>query len=415
MKHQSRAEGAGLGLASVRVVSCLPAASWTVLRAQSDFGRLHGVIQDKPGAVFAGANVPLVNSNYGAVRTAVSDRGGQFQYEDISRDNYGLDVSTAGIGKFGKTELIFPLAALSAPALTFQLKPAGTFVFITEAAPTVNAARSEIGPVLDVKRVSSLRLDGPSATRLVLPAPGVPRGRYGRATRDAGQNAEGWRCSEMGRTALPLNGMLALAAHGELDGLDDQPTRLNTVISFPSVGVTEEFRVPTAMAPTVFSHAGGATVQSSIKSGTDSYYRSAILFDHSSSGQARLNRGSLFLDLRAGYGEGASRTYPRSQAVGFTHILMPNLTHNFLHGHLQEFYDYSSPIDDIPVSSDLGMVNAIPGSLLDGAEINGGRMAYVGHSGPYGVLQAANQFAEQPTMEHGAPRDSLPRSIPFAV
>ncbi|MGC9197614.1 MAG: hypothetical protein ACP5E5_01605 [Acidobacteriaceae bacterium] len=417
MKHPSRVEGAGLRLASVRVVSCLPAVSWTVLRAQSDFSRLHGDIPDQPGALFAGANIPVANPNYGAVRTAVSERGSQFQFEDISRRNFGLDVSAAGFGKCGKTERIFPLEALSTPALTFQLNSDGTntSAFMTEAAPIVNASRFEVGPITDVKRVSSLRLDGPIATPLALHAPGVPRGRYSRATQGIGQNAESWRYSEMGGTAPPLNGMRALAVHGELDGLDKHPTRVNPVISFPPVGVSKEFRVTTAVAPTIFSHGGGATVQSSIKSGTDSYHRSAVLFDNSSSGEACLKTGRLIPDRPAGYGESASLTYPRSRAIRCAYILMPNPTHNFLHGDLQEFYDYSSPMDDIPVSSDLGMVNAIRIYPVDGAENSGGRIAYYRSRSAVRRSPSSQAVCRAAYLEQGASRDSPPSSIPFAV
>jgi hypothetical protein len=107
----------------------------------------------------------------------------------------------------------------------------------------------------------------------------VTRGGYGSAAEGTSQNAETWRYSETGGAALSVNGLRAQANNYELDGLDNNDALVNTIIFFPPVGATEEFRVTTAVAPAQFGKAGGAIVQSSIKSGTDKYHGSAFFFD----------------------------------------------------------------------------------------------------------------------------------------
>jgi len=94
-----------------------------------------------------------------------------------------------------------------------------------------------------------------------------------------GGNSETWRNGDTGGAALSVNGLRAQSNNFELDGVDNNDALVNTIVFFPPVEATEEFRVTTAVAPAEFGRAGGAIVQTSIKSGTDKFHGSAFLFD----------------------------------------------------------------------------------------------------------------------------------------
>ena len=55
--------------------------------------------------------------------------------------------------------------------------------------------------------------------------------------------------------------------------MDNNEALVNTLEFFPNIDATQEFRVNTSTAPAEYGRAGGAIVQSSIKSGTNSYPR----------------------------------------------------------------------------------------------------------------------------------------------
>lgn len=121
------------------------------------------------------------------------------------------------------------------------------------------------------------------------------------------------------------------------------------------------------------------------------------LFARYSYGQDIQIKQSQFPNLPAGFGSGYNPVHPRGEAVGYTHVFSPNIVNEFRYGHLYDFYGYVPPMSNIPVSQDLGILNANRNSLLGGgAAINGDwpDLAYTGDGGPYVVPQSANQFVD---------------------
>jgi hypothetical protein len=121
------------------------------------------------------------------------------------------------------------------------------------------------------------------------------------------------------------------------------------------------------------------------------------VFVRYSYGQDILTKNSQYPNLPAGYGTGVNPMHPRGEAVGETHTFSANIVNEFRYGHLYNFYGYVPPMDNVPVSADLGILNANRNSLLGGgAAINGGwpEGTYTGDGGPYTVPQSSNQFVD---------------------
>jgi hypothetical protein len=78
-------------------------------------------------------------------------------------------------------------------------------------------------------------------------------------------------------------------------------------------------------------------------------------FARYSYGQDILSKASLFPNLPAGYGSGTNPTHPRGEAAGYTRIVTPNIVNDFRYGHLHEYYGYTPPLDNTPVSANLGI------------------------------------------------------------
>jgi len=569
------------------------------LFAQSDLGSIRGSIQDGTGAAITAATIRLRNVDTGIIQTASADSDGNFHFEAVIRGNYQATVSAKG---FETEAQNFTLNVSQIQTLSFRLKPgaANISIVVTDAAPIVDLTTSSTGTVIAGEQVNELPLNGRNFTQLALLVPGVTRGGYGGAATGVGGNAETWRNGETGGAALSVNGLRAQANNFQLDGIDNNEAMVNTIMFFPPVEATEEFRVTTAVASAEFGRAGGAIVQTSIKSGTEKYHGSAFFFDRDkifdanqnySFGAAttpkpsyhrtqfggtlggplpfmhhrlfmfgdyqglrskqpqseswlsvptalmregnfsefitynhtnnpnggwstvnpstpselvtgcggsatpsttttaatpgtiydpttcapfplvnvngvqtpnvipagRINKAalayfnafptpnntngsigsnyattpsqtqrfddfdvrldwkatdkdSLFVrysygqdvnnkesqlapNLPAGYGTGYNPVHPRGEVVGYTRVLTPNMVNEFRYGHTYEFYGYEPPMSGVPVSADLGIVNANRSSLLGGgAAINGGWVDYTGDGGPYTIPQSNNQF-----------------------
>ncbi|HWZ51442.1 MAG TPA: TonB-dependent receptor [Granulicella sp.] len=277
----------------------------TVGLAQTDTGRVTGTVTDATGSVLPNTTVTLVNADTGATQTMTSDAAGNFNFVAVVRGNYHVDATKSG---FKTTEQAFELQVSQVQTIQFQLAVGGSneTVEVTDAAPIVDLSTSSTGTVLESKQISELPLNGRNFTQLALLVPGVTRGAYGDAASGVGGNVETQRNSETGGAALSANGLRQQANNFELDGVDNNESLVNTIVFFPPVEATQEFRVNTSVAAAEFGRAGGAIVQSSIKSGTNQFHGSAFLFD----------RDAIF-DANPNYfGGGAKPSFHRTQFGG---------------------------------------------------------------------------------------------------
>jgi hypothetical protein len=570
-----------LWVISVMVLAIFTGSGSAYLAAQTDTARIQGTVLDDTSAAIPGASITLTNIDTGSKLTATSDGAGNFTFNALLRGNYTAQIQAKG---FQSVSQSLTLEVSQTQALNFHLNPGSvnTSVTVTDAAPIVNTTTSSTGAVIQGRQITELPLNGRNFTQLALLVPGVTRGAYGSDASGANGNAETYRYNETGGASLAVNGLRTQANNYELDGLDNNDALVNTIVFFPPVEATHEFRVTTSVASAEFGKAGGAIVQSSIKSGTNQIHGSAFLFDRDqifdaspnyfspmtpassfhrtqfggtlggpiwkdrlfmfgdyqglrqkqpsgssfqtvptalertgdfsellssastiatttpfqlvtgcntaagpkgtiydpltcapfagnkilpgrinqaaqnylnafplpnngpaqgnnslqnnyfanpsavqrfddfdvrldwtatskdtffarySYGQDNQVKGSLFSALPAGFGSGSNPTHPRGEAAGYTHIFTSNLINQFLYGHVRDYYAYIPPLDNIPVSANLGIANANRSSLLGGgAAINGGTLAYTGDGGPYIIPQSSNQFVDEVSWTKG--------------
>ena len=128
--------------------------------------------------------------------------------------------------------------------------------------------------------MTDLPLNGRNFSQLALLTPGVTRGAYGDIASGGGSSnmTETMRNNESGAAALSVNGLRPQADNYILDGVDNNDGLVNTILFFPNIDATQEFKVNTSVAPAEYGRAGGAIVVTSIKSGTNEYHGSAFEF-----------------------------------------------------------------------------------------------------------------------------------------
>jgi hypothetical protein len=307
--------------------------------AQTDTGRVTGTVTDTTGAIIPGATVTLTNKDTSAVQTLTSNDQGFFSFAGVPRGNYTVDASKDG---FSKLEQNFVLQVSQVQTIEFHMQVGGsnTTVEVTDAAPLVDLATSSIGEVVEGRQVTELPLNGRNFTQLALLTPGVTRGQYGSSASGVNGDAETFRNQESGGGAVSANGLRQQANNYILDGVDNNEALVNTLIFFPNIEATQEFRVNTSVAPAEFGRAGGAIVQTSIKSGTNSIHGSAFEFARSSLFDANPNYSFL------GAPSAPAQPFKRNEfggAVGFP-IIKDKL---FMFG------DYQGYREDTPLNAQL--------------------------------------------------------------
>ena len=260
----------------------------TPLYAQTDAARIQGSVKDPSGAVIPNATITVTNLGTNAAVTVTSDASGNFAVPALPRGQYEAKVVGTG---FTSQVQDFTLDVSQAQTLSFTLQPGAqaTTVTVTDAAPLVETASSSTGEVIEGRQVTDLPLNGRNFTQLALLTPGVTRGNYGNGASGVNGDAETFRNSSSGGGSLSTNGLRPQANNFLLDGIDNNEALVNTLIFFPNIDATQEFRVNTSTAPAEYGRAGGAIVQSSIKSGSNTIHGSAFEFVRNSAFDANPN------------------------------------------------------------------------------------------------------------------------------
>jgi hypothetical protein len=247
------------------------------LSAQTDTARIQGTVTDPTGAVVPGATIIVTSTDQGTKFPATSDGAGNFTLSGIPRGNYSIKVEANG---FGAVEQDLTLDVSQVKSLSFKLQPgtATQTVTVTDAASLIDLASSSTGEVIKGRQVTELPLNGRNFTGLALLTPGVTRGNSGDVANGSNGAVETFRYSDSGGAALSVNGLRPQANNFILDGTDNNESLVNTIVFFTPIDATNEFRVSTSVAPAEFGRAGGAIIESSIKSGSNSIHGSAFDF-----------------------------------------------------------------------------------------------------------------------------------------
>ena len=522
--------------------------------AQSEAARLQGVVTDSTGALVPGAKVKVTDAGTNRALETTSGGTGEWSFPSLPPGNYDLEVSDSGF-KTVKQRVTLQVAQVANVNVGLEAGAVSEEITVTAAAGIVDSASSDMGLTVQTKVIENLPLNGHNFTQLATLIPGVTRGATGNQATGQGNQAETFRYSDSGGASLSVNGARPQANNYLLDGVDNNESLVNTIVFFPSTDAIEEFKVQTSIAPAEFGRAGGAIVNTILKSGNNEIHGSAYDFLRNSqldatptfasskvpfkrnqfggtvglpvlknkifvfgdyqgfrqdtplgtdfatvptalmrqgnfsellnpaisglsapivihdvatgqpftgniipqnlqnpvglkylnlypmpniSGKVEQNfqiqrqniqnfddfnirgdwvatekdqvfmRGSYAQDpevtttrlppnLPAGFGSGSQFTDARGAAIGYTHIFSPSLLNDLRLGFQRTFLGYTPPLDNIPVSANIGIPNANTSTLLGGGALIGGfnsQLEYTGDYGPYLVPENTFQVAD---------------------
>jgi len=258
---------------------CLAAMAY----AQTDTARVIGTITDTTGAVIPNANVSVTSAATGQVAAVKTNGAGEYAINALPVGKYHLDVKQEGF-KAAAADFSLEVSQVLEVSLKLETGSTSTVVDVTGEVPLVDTSTSSTGEVIEGRQVTELPLNGRNFTQLALLTPGVTRGAYGDVTMGGGSgtNAEAFRNSDTGGSSIVVNGLRSQANNYILDGVDNNEAMVNSIVLFPPAEAIQEFRVNTSVAPAEYGRAGGAIIQTSIKSGTNQIHGSGFIFDQQS-------------------------------------------------------------------------------------------------------------------------------------
>jgi hypothetical protein len=239
--------------------------AWT----QKDAGSIVGTVKDQTGANVPAAKVTVTDIEHGTNLVTTTNESGEYVAAPLRVGKYTVTVEHPGFKKAVTVAVTLDVQQRVALDVILQVGQISESVEVTSTTPLLETETSELGQVVDNKRMANLPLNGRNFAQLALLTAGTAPSEPG--ARDEG----GFGFSANGARSLQNNFLL--------DGVDNNsnlPDLLNETnyVIQPSVEAIEEFKVQTNAYSAEFGRGNGAIINATIKSGTNSFHGSAYEF-----------------------------------------------------------------------------------------------------------------------------------------
>jgi hypothetical protein len=236
-------------------------------------GRLQGIVTDPTGAVIPHASVTLRNSDTGLVRKIETDARGDYEFLAVPvGKGYSLEVLAPGF----KTDLHAGITLLVNQNYVsdFLLSVGSEIgrVTVSSSALQVEQTSTQLGDVIDAKKITDMPLNGRSYIDLLALQPGVVPISSGASNNDTPVSGN------LSAGILSVNGAREDANAYLVNGADVEENRNNGAAVIPSLDSIQEFRIITDTFDAEYGHFAGGIVNVVTKSGTNSFHGAVYEF-----------------------------------------------------------------------------------------------------------------------------------------
>lgn len=298
---------------TVRLGNCLSLASIFMflavpVLAQTNKGEIKGTVVDQGGAVVPNAQVTVTNTGTGTSRVVSTSEAGAYAVPLLDPGTYQVEVvppSSLNLQKAIQTNVAVQTSQTATVDVSLPTGSVGAEVTITTGPSLVETETSDRGTVVTGREVTELPLSGRNFTQLATLTPGVARAAnagVGGAGPDSRQfnngdpragsggpgssNAQGdtptSRFARSGGGSLTVNGQRPTNNNFSLDGVDNNEPQFGTIGVFPNPDAIAEFKVTTSIPPAEVGRASGAVINTTTKSGTNSFHGSVYYYGQNS-------------------------------------------------------------------------------------------------------------------------------------
>jgi hypothetical protein len=240
------------------LVPLLFSGCFNLCQAQSTSGTVLGTVEDQSNKVITGAKVELMNVGTAAVRSALTDAHGSYEFSNVEIGNYRLTVQTPGFEKLEYTT--FDLEARETKRLDAVLRVASQTVTVSvDASGTV--LQTDTSSVAETKTGREL---------VDLPVAIATRGTGSTSPLSTLTTQPGVQTDASG--GISVAGALPTMLSITIDGISAVGARTDGPLTelFPSFNAIEEIRVGEVINPAEFG--GIADITTISKSGTNNFH-----------------------------------------------------------------------------------------------------------------------------------------------
>ena len=239
--------------------------------------QIQGVVTDNTGAVIPGAAIAVVNTETGVDYNATTNESGFFQLPALNPGVYSVTCTSEGFAPLERPAVRLEVGQSARLDCSLSVGNVVEVVEVSAAAQILQTEQTDVGQVIDSKRILEMPLNGRNYLELAKFTVGVmPSRQLGKGTRQDGE-----RGGEGGFRAMGMN---VAQNNILLDGNDNSSRNSGGALGFqsqavkPPVDAVAEFKVVTNNTAAEYGYRAGAKVLVQTKSGTNNFHGSAYEF-----------------------------------------------------------------------------------------------------------------------------------------
>jgi len=247
--------------------------------AQSNLGRIIGLVTDQTGAVLPGATVSITDTERGTTRTLTTDGSGQYIAPSLIPGNYTVKVEAKGFKIVERPNVQVVVGRDIRVDVTPQPGDQTQTITVTESIPLVDATSATLGGAMSNAEINDLPLNGRNYQNLLGLRPGVMLQAGGSPWTQSTNNI---RPDE---TVWMLDGIINVNFY-DARPLANMPSPFTDMATILPIDAIQEFNVQ-ENPKAEFGWKSGAVVNVGVKSGTNTLHGSAYAFGRKDSWDAR--------------------------------------------------------------------------------------------------------------------------------
>jgi hypothetical protein len=240
------------------------------LCAQVDTGAILGTVKDQSGAVIPGAKLTLTNEGTGFNVSTVAEADGSYVFRPVKIGTYSVEAEYKGFQRILQEHVTVNVQQQVVVDFTLVPGQVTQTVEVASAAPLLQTQEASVGQVVTARTINDLPLNGRNFTFLAQLAAGVTQGQED----SRGLGASG---------SFAANGSRPAQNNYLLDGIDNNADLVDFLngtayVVRPPVDAVGEFKIQTNNYSAELGRSAGATLNATVKSGTNQFHGAAWEF-----------------------------------------------------------------------------------------------------------------------------------------
>jgi Carboxypeptidase regulatory-like domain/TonB dependent receptor len=260
-KMNGKLAATGLLLCAALIVALLGgvAPAW----GQETTGAINGTITDSSGSPIAGAAVTATDASRGTEYPTQTNGDGAYYLTRLPVGRYGLKVEAKGFQLAVHPPFDLVLSQVARVDVQMTVGAITQTVEVSGVPPLLQTETTELSTHIDHVVTENIPLITGNYNQLTLLTPGA-------VSTNAGAFTSGQNTFQVGRPYI--NGNREQTNNYILDGIDNNQSDNNEVAYSPSTEAIQEFNLVTQNPSAEFGNFLGGIINTSIKSGTNSYH-----------------------------------------------------------------------------------------------------------------------------------------------